>query len=46
MDVNGYIDGLMDAYSYIHQELMVRLTDESDPFFLFTLTINEDDFQQ
>ncbi|XP_011404281.1 PREDICTED: spindle assembly abnormal protein 6 homolog [Amphimedon queenslandica] len=28
------------------KELIVRLTDEKDPFFLYTLTINEDDFQQ
>ena len=27
------------------QELLVRLTDEADPFFLFTLALDETDFQ-
>ena len=27
------------------QELVVRLTDETDPFFLFTLALGEEDFQ-
>ena len=26
------------------QELTVRLTDDLDPFFLFSLTLSEDDF--
>lgn len=29
----------------ILQELLVRLTDESDPFFLYSLALGEDDFQ-
>ncbi|MBN3315209.1 SAS6 protein, partial [Atractosteus spatula] len=27
------------------QDLVIRLTDDSDPFFLYNLTISEDDFQ-
>ena len=27
------------------QELLIRLTDEGDPFFLFTLAMAEEDFQ-
>ncbi len=27
------------------QELLIRLTDDSDPFFLFTLALGEGDFQ-
>ena len=27
------------------QELIVRLTDENDPFFLFNLALGEEDFQ-
>ena len=28
------------------QELLVRLTDERDPFFLYTLALGEEDFQR
>lgn len=36
----------MRVISQIHtQELLVRLTDETDPFFLYTLALGEADFQ-
>ena len=30
---------------HVAQELIVRLTDEADPFFLYTLALGEADFQ-
>jgi len=29
----------------VFQNLVIRLTDEKDPFFLYTLSLGEDDFQ-
>lgn len=31
---------------FIIQELVVRVTDEADPFFVYSLVIGEDDFQK
>ncbi|XP_061684964.1 spindle assembly abnormal protein 6 homolog isoform X2 [Syngnathoides biaculeatus] len=37
---------LVPRKSAVHkQDLQVRLTDDSDPFFLYNLTLSEDDFQ-
>ena len=36
---------LFSCATHVFQELVVRLTDESDLFFLFTLNISEEDFQ-
>ena len=46
MREGGGVEGVVSISLYYIQELLIRLTDDRDPFFLYTLSIGDDDFTQ
>lgn len=45
MNVKHFV-GLMTFFLFYQQDLVVRLTDDSDLYFLYNLVISEEDFQR